>query len=132
MAVFKRKRRGAIMKKSRQVMFSDFQWCQIHYPKYGNPPTLHLEDRHGCVLPVGDVRIVNALIRVLQGAVIEMRKGKQQSRTVYRQFYCCECFHQQHGIPCKPEDGAIMGHCPKCDKRMTLISGNHAKRTMGS
>ncbi len=52
---------------------------------------------------------------------------KPRPMGVTKDFYCSQCFLQHYKIPCKPEDGAIMGYCPKCNKRQTLIHGNYRK-----
>lgn len=59
--------------------------------------------------------------------LIEQRNEKPRPMGVTKDFYCSQCFLQHYKIPCKPEDGAIMGYCPKCNKRQTLIHGNYRK-----
>ena len=51
--------------------------------------------------------------------LIEQRKS--QPTVVSKDFYCGVCSHLQRGIPCKPEDGAMVGYCPKCDKRQIFL-----------
>ena len=48
-------------------------------------------------------------------------RGVGHSTGVIKDFKCVECGHSVEGFLCKPEDGAIQGHCPKCDRTKVFI-----------
>lgn len=70
----------------------------------------------------------------LDNAVEEWKargSSRRQPIEAIKDFYCSVCFLRQYKVPCRPEDGAIMRHCPRCNGQKTFIHGSPPLKDCG-